>query len=140
MLNTGLYQLLADAILVMHVSLVLFVVGGLMLIVVGKQLAWGWVNGWWFRVVHLVTVVVVVFLPWVGLRCPLTTLEVSLRAKAGLATYSESFVEHWLQRLLFFSAPTWVFILAYSIFGLLVVLVWWRFPPKRNRHGDEGSW
>jgi hypothetical protein len=56
-----------------------------------------------------------------------------LRTKAGAATYSASFIEHWLQRLLYYEAPSWVFVLGYSIFGALVLATWWYFPPNFTR-------
>jgi hypothetical protein len=55
-----------------------------------------------------------------------------LREKAGEETYSGSFIEHWLQRLLYYDAPPWVFIAAYTAFGLVVLSTWWFFPPKRK--------
>ena len=124
------YQLLADAVLALHVALVLFVVGGLVLIVLGNWRKWQWVNRWWFRLAHLAAIAVVVAETWIGLVCPLTTLEMWLRAQARDATYTGSFIEHWLQRLLYYDAPAWVFTTAYSLFGLAVIAAWWFFPPK----------
>jgi len=44
------YALLANAVLVLHVAVVLFVVGGLVLVVAGNLLlGWAWVNALWFR-------------------------------------------------------------------------------------------
>jgi hypothetical protein len=63
--------------------------------------------------------------------CPLTTLESSLRARAGEAVYRTSFVQHWLERALYYDAPAWVFTLAYTLFAACVVAVWWRWPPRR---------
>jgi hypothetical protein len=122
---------LADAVLVLHTAIVLFVVGGLVLVVLGNALGWRWVNRWWFRLLHLGTIAVVVAESWLGLECPLTTLEAWLRAQAGTAAHGQGFIEFWLQRLLFYSAPAWVFMLAYSVFFALVVLAWWRWPPRR---------
>jgi len=71
--------------------------------------------------------------------CPLTTLEMALRLRAGSGVYEGSFIQHWLQRLLYYEAPGWVFALAYTLFGLLVVIAWWYFPPtlrRRSRGGD----
>lgn len=124
------YQLLADAVLVAHVALVLFVVGGLVAIVVGNLRRWRWANRPGFRVAHLASIATVVLEAWLGLVCPLTTLEMWLRTKARAGSYSGSFVEHWLQRLLYFEAPPWVFTTVYSAFGLLVVATFWRYPPK----------
>ena len=131
------YQFLADAVLTLHAAIVAFVVGGLLLIVVGNLRAWRWVNALWFRLAHLGAIAFVVAEAWFGYVCPLTTLEMWLRAQAGAATYGGSFIEHWLQRLLYYDAPPWVFTLAYSLFGLLVVATWWYFPPMRKRRRTQ---
>lgn len=131
------YRLLADVVLSVHVAIVLFVVGGLVLVVVGNWRRWRWVNALWFRFLHLAAIAVVAAQAWLGMVCPLTTLEMWLRAKARLTTYSGSFIEYWLQRLLYFDAPDAVFTLAYTVFGLATVAVWWRFPPElRRRRGS----
>jgi polyferredoxin len=130
------YQLLADAVLALHVAVVVFVVAGLVLVVAGNLCGWHWVNALWFRLAHLAAIAFVVAESWLGWTCPLTTLEMWLRAKAMAPTYSGSFIEHWLQRLLYYDAPSWVFTLGYSLFGLLVLATWWYFPPTpRKRHG-----
>jgi len=130
---TVTYRLLADAVLVLHFGVVVFVVGGLALVVAGNRFGWHWVNGWWFRLAHLAAIAVVVAQAWLGRLCPLTTLESWLRTRAGAPAYAESFVEHWVQRLIFYEAPLWVFALVYTAFGLLVLAAWWRFPPGRRR-------
>jgi membrane protein implicated in regulation of membrane protease activity len=33
---------------------------------------------------------------------------------------------------LYYEAPFWVFTLAYTAFAILVLLAWWRFPPRRG--------
>lgn len=125
------YLLLANLVLVLHVAIVLFVVGGLVVILAGNMLSWAWVNRWWFRGAHLAAIGIVVLESWAGITCPLTTLEWWLRARAGAPLDEQGFIAYWLQRLLFYQAPDWVFGLAYTLFGLLVVLAWWRFPPGR---------
>lgn len=127
------YRWLADVVLTLHVAIVAFVVGGLLLVIVGNRRGWRWVNARWFRLAHLATIAVVVAEAWLGVACPLTRLEMWLRAKAGATTYSGSFIEHWLQRLLYHDAPPWAFVLGYSLFALLVVLAWRRFPPSGPR-------
>lgn len=99
------YQLLADAVLALHVAVVVFVVGGLVLVVAGNLRGWRWVNAWWFRLAHLAAILVVVAEAWFGVVCPLTTAEAWLRSQALAAAYSGGFIEHWLQRLLFYEAP-----------------------------------
>ncbi len=123
------YRAFADAVLALHVGVVLFVVGGLALILFGNWRRWNWVNSCWLRLTHLGAIGVVVAESWLGIVCPLTTLEMWLRAKAGSGAYGGSFIEHWLQRLLYYDAPAWVFATAYSLFGLAVIATWWLFPP-----------
>lgn len=126
------YQVLADAVLTLHLAVVVFVVAGLALIVVGNLRHWPWVNAWWFRWLHLGAIGVVVVEAWWGVTCPLTTLEMWLRLQARETTYSGSFIEHWVSRLLYYEAPSWVFAVAYTVFGLLVAAAWWIFPPRRD--------
>jgi hypothetical protein len=119
---------------VLHVAIVLFVVGGLVLVVAGNRRGWGWVNAWAFRLAHLAAIAVVAAEAWLGVVCPLTTLEMRLRARAGGSTYEGSFIEHWLQRALYWDAAGSVFTLAYTVFALAVAAAWWRYPP-RSRTG-----
>ena len=131
------YQLLADVVLALHVSIVAFVIGGLVAVIAGNLLRWRWVNALWFRLAHLGAIAIVVAEAWFGVVCPLTSLEMWLRTKAHETTYAGSFVEHWLQRILYYEAPPWVFTVAYSLFGLLVAASWWYFPPNFRRRPHE---
>ena len=127
------YQILANTVLALHLAIVLFVIGGLVLVVGGNWRGWRWVNRLAFRLAHLAAIGVVVAESWAGITCPLTTLEMWLRAKAGGSAYSGGFVEYWLERLLYYDAPAWVFTLGYTLFGLLVAATWWYFPPASRR-------
>lgn len=123
---------LADLVLALHAGIVAFVVLGLPLIVAGGFLGWSWIRNPWFRLAHLAAIGVVALQSWLGVICPLTTLEMHLRAHAGDATYRGAFFAHWLQRLLYYEAPPWVFVAGYPLFGV-VVAVSWRFPPRSFR-------
>ena len=133
------YGLLADAILLVHLAVVVFVVGGLAAILAGNRRGWHWVNAPWFRWGHLAAIATVVVQTWLGLMCPLTTLESWLRLRAGSPAYRSGFIEHWVRGVLFHEAPWWVFASAYTAFGALVLLAWWRFPPLRGRLGRKGA-
>ena len=130
-------EALANAVLVLHLCIAGFVVAGLLLIVIGNVAHWHWVNNLWFRLAHVAAIAVVVAEAWFGVACPLTVLEMALRAQAGAATYGGGFIEHWLGRLLYYEAPPWVFVLAYSVFGLLVAATWWYFPPRSRGRARE---
>lgn len=126
----ALLTLLGDAVLVVHVSIAVFVVAGLPLVVVGNLRRWRWVNRIWLRSAHLAAIVVVAAESWFGQICPLTTLEMYLRSRAGTPGYTGGFIEHWFQNLLYYQAPPWVFVLVYTVFGVLVAATWWVFPPR----------
>ena len=121
-MNPATYHTLADLVLIVHVLYVAFVVFGLVLIWCGKFRRWKWVRNPWFRAAHLAAIGLVVVQSWLGMECPLTTLENSLRARAGDPSYEGGFIAHWLHALLYYDAPPWVFTLGYSLFGLAVVL------------------
>jgi hypothetical protein len=128
-----LYQLLADAVLVLHFAVALFVVGGFALILTGNRLDLTLVNRLWFRILHLTSITVVIAESWLNFTCPLTTFENLLRMAAGSPVYSGSFIEYWLHKFIFYDAPSWVFTVIYTVFGLLVLVTWWIFPPKSGK-------
>lgn len=133
------YLLAADALLLLHVLFVAFVVFGLVLIVIGKLRRWSWVRNAWFRLAHLVAIAVVVAQSWFGVICPLTTWEMALRREAGDAVYSGTFVSHWLESILYYRAPAWVFAVCYTVFGTLVVFTWfWVRPSSFHKSTDRG--
>ena len=84
----------------------------------------------WFRALHLLSITIIVVQSWLGVICPLTTLEMWLRQQAGMSTYEGGFIQYWLHQLLFYDAPDQVFIAAYGLFGFLVVLAMFKYPPK----------
>ncbi len=127
------YGLLADVILVVHAAYVLFVVGGQLLILIGWIAAWTWTRHFIFRIAHLAAIGFVIIEVWTGLACPLTVLENALRERADQSVYEISFIGYWLQRLLFYDAPGWVFTLMYTAFGALVLLTFIAYPPRRRR-------
>ena len=129
-MTTQAYLLVADALLVTHVLFVAFVVGGLLLIVAGGIAGWGWVRNPWFRLAHLLGIAVVVVQSWFGVICPLTTWEMAFRARAEGVTYGGSFIAHWLGKVLYYQLPAWVFVVGYSVFGLLVLASWYWVRPR----------
>ena len=129
--SSTVYLLIADAILLLHVSFVIFVIIGLILILVGKIRNWSWIRNFWFRVAHLTAIGIVVVQSWLGVICPLTSLEMALRSRAGVKVYSSSFISHWVENLLYYHAPPWLFIVCYTIFGALIVGSWFWVRPRR---------
>jgi len=127
-----LYLLAADLLLFGHALFVAFVVFGLALILAGGMLDWAWVRNRWFRIAHLAAIGIVVLQSWLGMICPLTIWEMALRERAGSDTYAGSFIAHWLDTLLYYQAPAWVFAVCYTAFAALVVASWFWIPPRRK--------
>ena len=124
------YAILADLIVVIHFGYVSFVVLGLLIILLGGVLRWRFIRNFWFRTVHLTTILVVVFESLIGMMCPLTVWEYDLRIAAGQQNVSDvSFVARLVHQLMFFECPPIVFTVGYCLFGLAVLGSWWLYPP-----------
>lgn len=131
-MNTPTAVWLANGVLVVHWLFVLFVVGGEFLILIGWWRGWRWTRNFPFRVCHLAAIVLVVAETWLGLACPLTTLEDVLRGATDAEGADIGFIARWLRGLLFYQAPAWVFAVSYSGFALLVAASFVWYPPRRG--------
>jgi hypothetical protein len=138
-MGADFYAFLADVVLLLHAGFVLFVLGGQLLILLGWWRGWHWPRRWWFRATHLGAIGFVVLQSWVGAICPLTEFESRLRQAAGQRPYEVGFVSHWVQQLLFYSAPAWVFAVVYTAFGALVLATFVRYPPRGNARWNRRS-
>ena len=124
-----MYELAADAILVVHFAFVLFVVGGLVLTWAGALLRWGWIRNVWFRAAHLVAICYVAAEGLLGVMCPLTAWEDALRGR----TVGSGFVARWIHRLMFYELPESFFTVVYVAFAFIVILTYWLVPPVRRK-------
>ena len=90
------YRILADAVLVVHLGFILFVVAGGLLVLRRKAVAW----------VHLPAVAWGALIEFMGWVCPLTPLEIWARSRAGGTGYSGGFIEHYLLPVVYPAALT----------------------------------
>jgi hypothetical protein len=134
-----IYHILADAVLIGHAMYVIFIVGGLVLILLGAGFQWQWVKNFRFRALHLAAIALVVLQSWFKVTCPLTTLEMYFREQGGQTPYSGTFMAHWLHQLLFYEAPFWVFSAGYTLFGLAVAATWLLIPPRIHWRRNKGE-
>lgn len=121
-------SLLADAILVVHVLFVAFVVGGLGFIWIGAWRNWSAVRNFRFRITHLAAIAFVAFESIIGIACPLTVWEDALRGNAS----DGGLIAGWLRRLLYYDFPPQVFIVSYVAFALTVLATFFLIPPHRQ--------
>ena len=132
-----MYQILADALVVVHLAYVSFVVVGELLVLVGALLAWRWVRNPWFRWSHLLAIATVVVEAVAGIACPLTVWERQLREAAGKPQPDETFVGRIVHDVLFFDLPPWVCTTTYVAFGLLVLATFIWVPPRGARNRES---
>jgi polyferredoxin len=128
--------LAADVVLVVHFAFVLFVVGGLALILVGAGAGWRWIRNRTFRYAHLAAIVFVAAEALVGVACPLTVWEHLLRSGSP---DGPSFVGRWVSRLLYYDLPEWMFTAAYCLFAVAVAVTLWRVPPQPRARKELSS-
>lgn len=142
-------SLLADALVVLHWGVVVFVVGGQLVFFAG-MIEWR-IRGTtedarglrgaivratrsaWLRSVHLLTMAWILANTWIGKLCFLTVWEYGLRDIAGEARGEASFIERWLADALYVEAPWWAFVAAYTGFFALVVATFLLAPPRFRR-------
>lgn len=117
----------ADALLVLHFAIVVFIAGGLVLTWIGAALGWGWVRNRWFRYVHLAAIAFVALEALIGMTCPLTEWEDALRGGGS----AESFVGRWVRYFLYYRAPEWVFTALYLAWAAATLLTLRLVPPAR---------
>jgi hypothetical protein len=90
------YRILADAVLVIHLGFILFVVLGGFLVCWRKVVAW----------LHLPAVAWGALIEFMGWVCPLTPLEIWARSRAGETGYTGGFIEHHLLPVVYPAALT----------------------------------
>jgi Protein of Unknown function (DUF2784) len=122
----------ADIVACIHLAVVLFIIGGLPLIYAGGALQWGWVRNWWWRSLHLAAIAFVAVESLLGMLCPLTIWEDQLRGRQS----SRGYIEQWVDRLLFYDFPSWVFTVTYTAFAVVVALSWYLVRPARRGGGS----
>jgi polyferredoxin len=120
--------MLADVLLVTHFLIAGFIVGGLVLVWLGAACGWAWVRNPWFRYLHLAAIVFVAAEALLGIACPLTVWEDLSRG----GVRPESFVGRWVQRLLFYRAPEWIFSAAYVAWAAATLITLRAVPPRRK--------
>jgi hypothetical protein len=86
-----IYRALADTVLVLHLAFVLFAVGGGLLVLYRRSVAW----------LHVPAAAWAGLISLAGWICPLTPLENHLRHLGGQAGYAGGFIEHYLLSVLY---------------------------------------
>lgn len=124
-------QTLASVILGVHLGVVAFNVGGLVLVPIGGALGWRWVRLYRLRLLHLLSLAVVALQALFGRACFLTIWQFALQSQHG-AGEPPPMIATWINRLLYWPLPHWVFVVAYVAVFAYTILLWRWVPPVRH--------
>lgn len=128
-----MWALLADFLLIIHIGIVFFIVGGLLLIWLGAIFKWRFVRNRVFRYLHLGLMGIVLLETVVGMICPLTEWEAALRERAGQQAYGgDTFMQYWLQQLLYWDWSPMTFMAVYALVFAAILIALWVIPPGRQ--------
>jgi len=120
-----LWRMAADALVLVHLGFILFVLLGGLLLLRWPRLFW----------LHLPAVVWGIVVECLHLGCPLTPWENQMRRMAGQAGYEGGFIEHYLIPLIYPAGLTLqiqLWLGAIVVLVNLIVYVWliWRWRNK----------
>lgn len=104
------YRTLADLVVILHLLFVAFAVGGGLLVLRWRRLAWA----------HIPAAVWAALIEFAGWVCPLTPLENWLRRLGGAGGYAGGFVEHYILPILY---PSGLTRHVQIVLGLLVLAI-----------------
>ena len=105
-----LYRFLADAIIIIHLIFILFVISGGLLVLRNKR----------WSIIHLPAALWAAAIEFKGWICPLTPLENWFRAKGGNSIYQGDFIERYLLPIIY---PANLTRELQIIFGLSVIII-----------------
>ncbi|SDL36492.1 Protein of Unknown function [Modicisalibacter muralis] len=119
------YRLAADAVLIVHLAFIVFVVLGGLVVLRWPRLAFA----------HLPALAWGAALELNGWLCPLTPLENTLRRAAGEAGYAGGFIEHYLIALIYPTGltPTIQLWLGLGVLAINLPIYAWLLLRRRRR-------
>lgn len=121
---------LADAVLALHLLVIGFNVFGLVVIPLGAWLGWRFVRVAWWRVLHVAALAVVAGQALAGRACFLTLWQDALAGRPG---HPLPLLMRWVNRVIFWPLPLWVFAALYVLVWVYVLVLLWAVPPRWPR-------
>ena len=118
---------MANAILAAHAAIISFNIFGLVAVPIGAASGWQFVRIRWWRILHIVLLAAVAAQAVFGRACILTLWQAAF---AGTAADRTPLIAGWVDRIIFWPLPIWVFAVLYVvIFGYALALLW-LVPPR----------
>ena len=123
------YQLAAEAVLALHLLVVMFVIAGGLLVLWRPRLAW----------IHLPVVLWCTVVNVASWTCPLTPAENLLRNLAGDAGYQGTFIEQYIAPIVYPGGMTreleWTAGVSLPVWNVLIYVWIWRRAARRGTGG-----
>ncbi len=116
--------LLADLIVILHFSFILFVILGGLLVIKWKK----------FICLHMPAAIWGMLIEFFGWFCPLTTLENQLRQNKNGEAYSSGFIEHYIIPLIYPEGLTREIQIAMGIAVIIINLLIYSLVIKKWKH------
>ena len=113
-------DLAADFVLIIHFCIVFFVVFGFLALPIGYLNNCRWTRNTKLRVAHILLMGFITLESILGITCPLTTIENTLRQ----IEYQRSFVAYWVSRIIYWDLPPYFFLILYSSCFVLSLVFW----------------
>jgi len=129
---------LADLVLALHLGVIAFNVFGLIVIPLGAMRGWRFVRVFWWRALHAGILALVAVQAVAGRACFLTDWHAALVRAAGGSESNAPLIERFVERLIFWPVPGWVFVVLY-LAVCAYTLVLWRLVPPRCRALEAGQ-
>ena len=118
-----------EAVLAVHIAVILFNVFGLVAVPVGALCNWRFVHIRWWRVLHVLSLATVAVQALVGRACFLTVWQDELSA---LQQPSTPLILGWINQVIYWQLPIWVFAGLYLLVFIYAVALLWLVPPRRR--------
>lgn len=127
-------MLFAESILAIHLLVIMFSVGGLLVIPLGARLGWYLVHIAWLRILHLAVMAIIAGQALAGRACMLTVWQAQFAGHRN----PQPLIMHWLNSMIYWHLPMWSFAVLYTtvFFYVLGLIVWVPFgsSTKRRAH------
>jgi hypothetical protein len=122
--------LLAGLVLAVHLVIILFIAFGMVAVPIGAGLGWRFVRRYWWRALHLLAMVLVAAQALLGRACFLTLWQAALESNG---TSPQPLIYAYVNRLIFWPLPLWVFTVFYLVLLAYTLALWRLVPPRRSR-------
>jgi len=119
--------MLAGFVLALHLAVILFNVGGLIVIPLGAWRGWNVVRIFWWRALHVASLAIVAAQAVFGQACFLTLWENALRTNSD----ETPLIMRWMNSLIYWPLPIWVFAVIYVGVLIYTLMLWRLVPPRR---------